>query len=159
MPRHGQIATEQEVYNAGIEGAKGAINGAARVRRLFTPFPSPLPFFSPSTHMFQWGLYTGILGGALYFFSPVYRSLTFQFKVYLQMSGMTVGSIIEADRRIREYEVGQRRWRKLRRDQEVWKRYEEGYVAENGVAAALPAAANTKTTATGRVVVRNMDDV
>lgn len=45
---------------------------------------------------------------------------------------MTVGSILEADRRIRDYEKHARRWRKLKRDQEVWKRYEEGYTVGGG---------------------------
>ena len=36
--------------------------------------------------------------------SPIYRGLTIQFKVFLQMSGMTMGGMIEADRRLRAYE-------------------------------------------------------
>jgi uncharacterized membrane protein YgcG len=50
-----------------------------------------------------------------------------QFKVFLQMSGMTVGSMIEADRRLREYEVTVRRNKKLARDAAVWERYEGLY--------------------------------
>lgn len=43
------------------------------------------------------------------------------------MSGMTVGSMIEADRRLREYEVTVRRNKKLARDAAVWDRYEGLY--------------------------------
>lgn len=43
------------------------------------------------------------------------------------MSGMTVGSVLEADRRLRAYEVQARRMRKIKRDAEVWRRYEEDY--------------------------------
>jgi len=56
--------------------------------------------------------------------------LTFQFKVYIQMSGMTLGSIIGAEKRVKDYEVRMRRYRKVRRDAEVWRRYEEDYVNE-----------------------------
>lgn len=43
------------------------------------------------------------------------------------MSGMTIGSVREADKRLRAYEVQARRMRKVRRDAEVWRRYEEDY--------------------------------
>lgn len=33
------------------------------------------------TYSMQWGLYAGMLGGAGYFMSPIYRGLTIQFKV------------------------------------------------------------------------------
>lgn len=46
------------------------------------------------------------------------------------MSGMTAGAVIEADRRTREFEMRNRRLRKLRRDQEVWSKYEQGYAEE-----------------------------
>jgi len=47
---------------------------------------------------------------------------------FLQMSGMTAGSMIEADRRLRAHEVAVRNQRKIARDAEVWRRYEEDYV-------------------------------
>lgn len=50
------------------------------------------------------------------------------------MSGMTVGSMIEADRRLREYEFTVRRNKKLARDAAVWERYEGLY--EQNVAGA-----------------------
>lgn len=75
----------------------------------------------------QWGI-PFLLGGIIaYGVYPMYRNLTFQFKVYIQMSGMTVGSMIEADKRMRDYEATSRRVRKLKRDQETWKAYEAEY--------------------------------
>jgi hypothetical protein len=44
------------------------------------------------------------------------------------MSGMTIGSMIEADKRLREHEVVVRRQKVMRRDAEVWRRYEADYV-------------------------------
>ncbi|KAK7995400.1 hypothetical protein PG990_014173 [Apiospora arundinis] len=52
----------------------------------------------------KWGAASAILGAAAYAFSPIYRGLTIQFKVYIQMSGMIVGSMIEADSHMRLYE-------------------------------------------------------
>ena len=46
---------------------------------------------------------------------------------FLQMSGMTFGSIVEADRRLRLHGAWQRQHKKNLRDAEVWKRYEEEY--------------------------------
>jgi hypothetical protein len=37
--------------------------------------------------------------------SPVYRNLTPQFKLFILLSGMTLGGMLEADRRIRGYEA------------------------------------------------------
>ena len=51
-----------------------------------------------------WGLYFVALGSAGYVLSPIYRGLTIQFKVFVQMSGMTLGGGIEADRRLRLFE-------------------------------------------------------
>lgn len=48
------------------------------------------------------------------------------------MSGMTVGSMIEADRRIRDFESRARRMRRFKRDQEVWKRYEKDFEDDQG---------------------------
>lgn len=104
MPRHGQLSTQDESRSATWEGIRGGVNGAAR-----------------------WGLVTGILGIAAYLFSPVYRGLTPQFKVYLQMSGMTVGGMVEAERRVHHFENRQRRLRKLKQDEEAWRVYEEDF--------------------------------
>ena len=47
--------------------------------------------------------------------SPIYRSLTIQFKVYIQFSAMTVGGMIEADRRLRAFELMQVREKRRRK--------------------------------------------
>lgn len=43
---------------------------------------------------------------------------------FIQMSGMTLGGMIEADRRLREYEGWVRKRKRVERDQEVWRRWE-----------------------------------
>ena len=43
------------------------------------------------------------------------------------MSGMTLGSMIEADRRLREHEVKVRQYKKLQRDAAVWQKYEQEF--------------------------------
>ncbi|KAF2238703.1 hypothetical protein EV356DRAFT_269121 [Viridothelium virens] len=154
MREHGNLDTT-EANAAAWQAARGAVTGAAR-----------------------WGLFCGLAGILGYTFSPLYRGLTIQFKVYvfflapcsecnhqpqdstveishygplgkkenkkkknleanrspfsfLQMSGMTVGSMIEADKRLRAYEVEVRRQKKLARDAQMWRRYEQDY--EEGV--------------------------
>ncbi|OAA60448.1 hypothetical protein SPI_05572 [Niveomyces insectorum RCEF 264] len=49
--------------------------------------------------------------------SPLYRGLTIQFKVYIQMSGMVLGSMIEADHQLRVYEAELRQQRRIMRHQ------------------------------------------
>ncbi|KAI5924163.1 hypothetical protein F4810DRAFT_709879 [Camillea tinctor] len=68
----------------------------------------------------KWGLASAVLGGIGYATSPVYRGLTIQFKVYIQMSGMILGSMIEADYRMRQYEHQVRIQRRLARDRAMW---------------------------------------
>lgn len=46
---------------------------------------------------------------------------------FLQMSGMTAGAIIDADRRLIAHEKLMRNRKKVARDAEVWRRYEEDY--------------------------------
>ncbi|KAI9864565.1 MAG: hypothetical protein M1813_003054 [Trichoglossum hirsutum] len=82
MRHHGGIDNDKEANAAAYEAAKGAVSGAA-----------------------QWGIYTALLGAAAFAFSPIYRGLTIQFRVFLQMSGMTLGGWIEADRRLRQHEA------------------------------------------------------
>lgn len=43
------------------------------------------------------------------------------------MSGMVLGSMLEADRRLREYEAQMRLRRRLMRDQAMWASLEEQY--------------------------------
>ncbi|KAK3325758.1 hypothetical protein B0H66DRAFT_549292 [Apodospora peruviana] len=79
-----------------------------------------------------WGAATALLGGLGYLASPIYRGLTIQFKVYIQMSGMVLGSMIEADHRLREYEKTVRMQRRLMRDQAMWRSFEEQYGKDDG---------------------------
>jgi len=103
MRHHGGLKDE-EASNAAWEAGRGAVAGAAR-----------------------WGLYTGILGAAGFALSPIYRGLTLQFKVFIQMSGMVFGGMIEADRRLRDYEASVRLRKKMEIDRATWERYEREY--------------------------------
>lgn len=51
---------------------------------------------------------------------------------YIQMAGMLFGGMVEADSRMRAYEQNVRRWKRVARDAEVWRRYEQDY-EEKGV--------------------------
>ncbi|KAF3064503.1 putative imidazoleglycerol-phosphate dehydratase protein [Daldinia childiae] len=73
----------------------------------------------------KWGAASAVLGGIGYVFSPLYRGLTVQFKVYLQMSGMIVGSMIEADYRMRQYEQRIRMQRRIAQNRAIWVDYEK----------------------------------
>jgi len=101
---HGSLTNDEEVNGAAWAAGRGAVVGAAK-----------------------WGVFSAVAGLAAFQFSPLYRGLTFQFKVFLQMSGMTFGSIVEADRRLRIHGAWQRQHKKNLRDAEVWKRYEQEY--------------------------------
>nr|POE65138.1 hypothetical protein CFP56_34806 [Quercus suber] len=46
------------------------------------------------------------------------------------MSGMTLGSMIEADQRLRMHEVQVRGRKKLARDAEVWRQYQQDFDEE-----------------------------
>lgn len=43
------------------------------------------------------------------------------------MSGMILGGMIEADRRIMAYEHRMRHYKRMARDMELWRRYEEDF--------------------------------
>jgi len=105
---HGSL-NDAEVEGAAWAAGRGAVVGAAK-----------------------WGIFSAVAGLAAFQFSPLYRGLTFQFKVFLQMSGMTFGSIVEADRRLRLHGAWQRQHKKNLRDAEVWKRYEQEYELVSG---------------------------
>jgi hypothetical protein len=47
------------------------------------------------------------------------------------MSGMTAGSILEADKRLRQHGALVRNQKKVARDAEVWRRYEADYLGQN----------------------------
>ncbi|KZF21316.1 hypothetical protein L228DRAFT_284366 [Xylona heveae TC161] len=92
MRVHGSLEKDTEANQAAWEAVHGAVVGAAR-----------------------WGICSAVVGAAGFAFSPIYRGLTVQFKIFLQMSGMTVGSMIEADRRLRAYETTVRQQKRLAR--------------------------------------------
>ncbi|RMY81418.1 hypothetical protein D0862_12358 [Hortaea werneckii] len=98
---HGSLAHDEELNGAAWVATRGAAVGAAK-----------------------WGLFSAAAAGVAWLYSPIYRGLTIQFKVFLQMSGMTLGSMIEADQRLRRHELLIRNQKKLHRDAEVWRRYE-----------------------------------
>ncbi|PMD28412.1 hypothetical protein NA56DRAFT_640062 [Hyaloscypha hepaticicola] len=93
-----------EANSAAWEAGRGAVGGAVK-----------------------WGVGTAILGAAGYAMSPIYRGLTIQFKVFLQMSGMIMGSCLEADHRIRQYEAKLRMEKRMIRDRAVWEQYEQEF--------------------------------
>ncbi|OCK75471.1 hypothetical protein K432DRAFT_397249 [Lepidopterella palustris CBS 459.81] len=104
MRQRGSLTNDEETNAAAWEAGKGALTGAAK-----------------------WGAFAGVAGATAYAFSPVYRGLTIQFKVYLQMAGMIVGSMVEADKRMRLYEHRIRHEKRMLRDMEVWRRYEADF--------------------------------
>ncbi|ESZ91971.1 hypothetical protein SBOR_7628 [Sclerotinia borealis F-4128] len=103
MHQTGGLRSE-EANAAAWEGGRGAVAGSAK-----------------------WGLFAAALGGAGYAFSPIYRGLTIQFKVFIQMGFMVMGGSLEADRRIRGYEARIRMERRSIRDQALWDQSEEEY--------------------------------
>ncbi|KAI9832517.1 MAG: hypothetical protein M1819_004306 [Sarea resinae] len=82
MRHHGNLETHVEANEAAWEATKGAAIGAAKL-----------------------GTLSAIAGVIAYATSPVYRGLTKQFKLFLQMGGMTLGGMVEADSRLRKYET------------------------------------------------------
>lgn len=49
------------------------------------------------------------------------------------MSGMVLGSMLEADRRLRQYEAQVRINKKIERDRAAWARYEQEYESGSGL--------------------------
>ncbi|KAI0907451.1 hypothetical protein F4823DRAFT_552067 [Ustulina deusta] len=96
MPR--SALDNEEAKRAQMEAVRGAGSGALK-----------------------WGIAAAFLGGLGYVMSPIYRGLTIQFKVYLQMSGMILGGMIEADSSMRRYEQQVRMQRMIARDRAMWK--------------------------------------
>ncbi|PHH64996.1 hypothetical protein CDD81_3633 [Ophiocordyceps australis] len=95
-----------EANDAAWEAGRGAVLGAAK-----------------------WGVGAAILGAFGYALSPIYRATTVQFKVYIQMSGMLLGSMIEADWRLRQFEQQVRLQKRGLRDRARWEQYEEELAA------------------------------
>ncbi|KAI4197688.1 MAG: hypothetical protein LQ350_005757 [Teloschistes chrysophthalmus] len=113
MPSNASRRTAEEQAAANSQALRGGIVGAAKFGSL--------------------ALALAIAGT---FLSPLYRSLTIQFKVYLQLSGMTLGGWIEADRRLRRYEwevLTRRRRERWGEDERVWARWERLVEEEGGV--------------------------
>ncbi|KAK8221184.1 hypothetical protein IWZ01DRAFT_490072 [Phyllosticta capitalensis] len=135
MRRHGSLEKDEEINSAAWVAARGAGVGAAK-----------------------WGIYSAVLAGAGWMFSPIYRNFTIQFKVFLQMSGMIFGrlvqppspfrtsllkiphSMVEADRRLIAHEQLMRAQKRRVRDAEMWRQYEEEFEDDVGAEPA-PAAA------------------
>jgi hypothetical protein len=101
-------------------------------------YPLTSDISQPLANNVRRGFYSAMLAAGGWYFSPIYRNLTLQFKVYLQMSGMTIGGCLEADRRVRDYERSYRHRRKLKRDAEVWRRYEQQYAQDSQQSAGKP---------------------
>ncbi|CAK7243026.1 MAG: hypothetical protein STHCBS139747_004533 [Sporothrix thermara] len=85
---------DEEANAAGWEAVHGAVYGAVKYGAAFA-----------------------LLGGIGQAMSPIYRGLTIQFKVYIQMSGMVLGSMLEADGRLRQFEAEVRHQRRVARHQ------------------------------------------
>ncbi|KAL1876889.1 hypothetical protein VTK73DRAFT_9042 [Phialemonium thermophilum] len=103
MRSHHPISDE-EASNASWEAVRGATSGALK-----------------------WGAGMAALAGVGYMFSPLYRSLTVQFKVYIQMSGMVLGGMIDADARLRQYERRMRMEKRLMRENAMRANFEKLY--------------------------------
>ncbi|KAH7357477.1 hypothetical protein BKA66DRAFT_473348 [Pyrenochaeta sp. MPI-SDFR-AT-0127] len=101
---NGTLEKDAETNEAAWEAARGAVWGGSK-----------------------WGAFFAVAGGVAYAFSPLYRGLTVQFKTYIQMSGMILGGYLEADRRMVMYSHRIRNQKRLARDMEVWRRYEDSY--------------------------------
>lgn len=50
---------------------------------------------------------------------------------YIQMSGMVLGGMVEADWRLRQYEYQMRMQRRWQKEKAKWDRYEEEFIKEN----------------------------
>ncbi|MCJ1292981.1 hypothetical protein MMC34_004534 [Xylographa carneopallida] len=114
MRAHASLAKDSDANAAAAEAFRGAAVGAAK-----TGIPLAL---------------LALVGLAI---SPLYRGLTVQFRLFVQMSGMTLGGMVEADRRLREYEALVRRRRRVERDEAVWRRYETLLEEEEAEAGAV----------------------
>lgn len=79
---------------------------------------------------------------------------------FLQMSGMTAGAIIDADRRLIAHEKLMRNRKKVARDAEVWRRYEEDYqllLEEQATPTGTGTGTPTSTSATAASASTNKD--
>ncbi|KAF2404482.1 hypothetical protein EJ06DRAFT_526560 [Trichodelitschia bisporula] len=107
MRRIVDFDNDPELKEASWEAARGAASGAA-----------------------TWGLIAAVAGGVGYAYSPIYRGLTPQFKVFLQFSAMTFGGMVEADKRMRAHEVLVRHRKRFERNQAELRSYEDEFEAK-----------------------------
>ncbi|KAF1813532.1 hypothetical protein P152DRAFT_434735 [Eremomyces bilateralis CBS 781.70] len=103
MPPGGRLQDE-ELDRAAWQAAKAGAIGAAK-----------------------WGVGAAMLGGAAYFYSPIYRGLTIQFKIYLQMSAMTLGGILKGESYMHDHKIRMRHYRRLQSDSRKWRENEADY--------------------------------
>jgi hypothetical protein len=91
---HGSL-NDEEVNGAAWAAGRGAVVGAAKVRAIQpcsrrkidymkigrSRVQSPKTKKPTNTIQTQWGIFSAVAGLAAFQFSPLYRGLTFQFKV------------------------------------------------------------------------------
>ena len=78
---HGSLTKDEEVNAAAWAAGRGAVVGASKVSRR-----KPILYHQQTdrltTHpITQWAIFSAVAGLVAYQFSPLYRGLTFQFKV------------------------------------------------------------------------------
>lgn len=78
----------------------------------------------------KWGAVAAVIAGVGQTAYPLYRGLTIQFKVYIQMSAMIMGGMLEADNRMRMYEQRIRLQNRRLREQAKWERYEQEFLEQ-----------------------------
>ncbi|KAJ9663545.1 hypothetical protein H2198_000811 [Neophaeococcomyces mojaviensis] len=75
---------------------------------------------------FRFGSISLLAHLALNSLHPIYRGLTIQFKVFIQLSAMTLGGCIFAEKRVSEYnDMVRRRNRALERSARAWSEEKE----------------------------------
>lgn len=101
-------------------------------------FPLGQPPIAPPRQVSSEG-FRGFMSGALRYssisialhlvlnrMSPVYRGLTIQFKIFLQLAAITLGGCICASRRVSDFnETIRRQQRSLERSQQIWSQERE----------------------------------
>ncbi|KIW09435.1 uncharacterized protein PV09_00320 [Verruconis gallopava] len=108
MKRVVDLKNDEELKAASWEAARGAAYGAS-----------------------TWGIGAALASGVAHMYSPIYRGLTVQFRIFLVMSGMVLGGFVEADKRMVAYEKMVRHNNRIRRDAAIWRAYEEEFEAKD----------------------------
>jgi len=60
-------------------------------------------------------------------FHPIQSTTPLTQPRYIQMSGMILGGYLEADKRMINYQHAVRHHKRVARDMEIWRRYEDSY--------------------------------